>query len=309
MKIAIGIPTYNRDEVLINTIEQALNQKRPADEIIVIDQTKEHTADVKSKLDTWAKAGRITYAFQENPSLPAARNLALSITKCEAIIFIDDDVELPHNFVGQHEKNFLADPTLQAVAGGIDQRLGWPKKQRPNNWPQILDYCYFFLGSRERAENIANFPGGNHSIKVKKAIELGGYDERLRGVALREESDLALRLYSAGGKIIFDPDARLLHIAAPTGGCRKKNPLDMQAARSNLFFAMKHIGKIKLHFFNELWFSLRLGVLNKTNTKNPLFLVLCGINFLYLLLEIPVSLLLAKTTNRFGSTSKIRQSK
>jgi glycosyltransferase involved in cell wall biosynthesis len=299
MKIAIGIPSYDRDDVLISTINAALHQSRPADEVIVIDQTKDHTPEVKRKLGDWAKTGKILYEFQDRPSLPAARNLALSVTKCDLIIFIDDDVELPDDFVSKHERNFISDPTVQAVAGGLDQRLGWPSRKSPASWPRVLDYRYLFLGGRQRVEGIANFPGGNHCIKVQAAIALGGYDERLKGVALREESDLALRLYSAGGKIVFDPDARLLHLAAPTGGCRRKSPLDMAAARSNLFFAFKHLRKIKLQIFNEIWFSVRLGVLNKTNIKNPLYMALCGVHFIYLLVEIPVSILFGRTTARF----------
>ncbi|MGL4603036.1 MAG: glycosyltransferase family 2 protein, partial [Iodobacter sp.] len=271
MKIAIGIATYNRDDVLINTINECLGQSRKADQIIVIDQTEKHSDDVQSKLNELIADGIILYAFQAKPSLPSARNYALSLCTCDAIIFIDDDVNLPKNFVESHERNFIKDPDLHAVAGGIDQRLGWPKILRPLNWPKVLDYRYFKIGGKVRAENIANFHGANHCILVDKAIELGGYDERLYGVALREETDLALRLYQSGGKITFDPDARLLHLAVPTGGCRKKNPLDMNAARSNLFFAMKHISKLKLHFIKEFLFSIRLGVLNKTNIKNPMY--------------------------------------
>ncbi len=299
MRIAIGIPTYNRDEVLLNTIEQAIKQSRPADEIIVIDQTKNHTDEVKEKLDEWILSGKIFYKFQEQPSLPAARNFALSITQCEVIIFIDDDIELPNDFVKQHEKNFVNDPLIQAVAGGVDQLLGWPNKKRPSSWPHALDYCYFYLGGKKRVENIASFAGGNHCIRVETAIKLGGYDERIKGVALREESDMAMRIYANGGKIVFDPDARLLHLAAPTGGCRKKNPLDIQAARSNLFFVIKHISVIRSHFFYEFWFSLRLGVFNKKNVKNPIYLILGSLKFLYVLVEIPVLLLFGKTTKQF----------
>ncbi|MBI2478234.1 MAG: glycosyltransferase [Planctomycetia bacterium] len=40
--IAVGIPTYCRGEVLLDTLRQVLQQSPLADEIIVVDQTPEH---------------------------------------------------------------------------------------------------------------------------------------------------------------------------------------------------------------------------------------------------------------------------
>jgi GT2 family glycosyltransferase len=132
--------------------------------------------------------------------------------------------------------------------------------------------------------------GANHSLRVAKAIAAGGYDERLSGVALREETDLAMRLFASGGQIAFDPMARLLHLAVPTGGCRKTNRLDISAARSNLLFAVKHVTRLKRHWFRELWFSFRLGVMNKASLNNPVVLFITLLKFLWLFVEIPFTL-------------------
>ena len=48
LSVSVAIPTYNRERVLIDTIEHVLAQNPPADEVLVIDQTEEHepeTAD------------------------------------------------------------------------------------------------------------------------------------------------------------------------------------------------------------------------------------------------------------------------
>ena len=54
MSLSVVIPTYGRDEVLINTIEALLNLDFKADEILIIDQTENHslrTEDVHERLN------------------------------------------------------------------------------------------------------------------------------------------------------------------------------------------------------------------------------------------------------------------
>jgi GT2 family glycosyltransferase len=45
------------------------------------------------------------------------------------------------------------------------------------------------------------------------------FDERFRGSAVREESDLCLRLRQTGLQIWYDPEAYLVHLGEETGGC------------------------------------------------------------------------------------------
>ena len=61
----------------------------------------------------------------------------------------------------------------------------------------------------------------------KEAIEAaGGFDRRFGGSAFLEETDACLRVKHAGFRIRFDPEAVLIHLKDPTGGCRPKNPQD-----------------------------------------------------------------------------------
>src|SRR5262245_16399189 len=62
--------------------------------------------------------------------------------------------------------------------------------------------------------------GGNFSIKRDLALELGGFDENFVQVAYRFEAEFASRALSAGEKILFEPEASILHLKAPTGGTR-----------------------------------------------------------------------------------------
>ena len=58
-------------------------------------------------------------------------------------------------------------------------------------------------------------------MRRAELARLGGLDESLSvGAALYEETELALRFNSAGERCWFAPEAHLVHLAAPMGGCR-----------------------------------------------------------------------------------------
>lgn len=271
--IAIAIPTYNREQILIETIDQVFLLAPQPDEIIVVDQTPMHEPTVSKRLEEWQYQGKIKLVRQASPSLPAARNVALHTTRCDVVIFIDDDVLLPTRFVEAHKKNYSMSPDVSAVAGRVKQRLGWPQITRPLQWPRVLDYRFLNLDGDMRLERVANFIGCNHSVRVADVLSIGGYDESYRGSALREESDMALRLFLGGKRITFDPEAELYHLAAPSGGCRKRNLLDLSACGSVLRFSFKFRKVLGKHFYLEVWRALRIGVLNGTNAKNPHLLI------------------------------------
>lgn len=220
-----------------------LSQEPPADEVVVVDQTPEHYPDVQAKLEAWHAGGRIKWVRQSTPNLPMARNRAIHESSSDVIIFIDDDVVLVPGFVGHHRENYR-DPDVVAVAGGTVQPHGWAMLSRSRPWPLELDYLYIRLDRTERAERVGAFLGANHSVRRSAIEAIGGYDENYIGWAFREDADAALRLLAEGGRIVFDPLARLTHLAAPAGGCRVdrnvKRP-EWQTSFPASYFAFRHL--------------------------------------------------------------------
>jgi glycosyltransferase involved in cell wall biosynthesis len=267
LTVAVGVPTYNRGSVLLATLAQILALDRPPDEIIVVDQSDWYPEGVRERVEELGAAGVIRYIYQRAPNLPAARNRILAEARSDVVIFIDDDVELAPGFVTAHARNYY-DDTVWAVGGRVRQRLGWPRRWRPRRWRKELDYRFFNFEGTERRD-VGSFPGMNHSVRRRRVLELGGYDEGYTGVALREEGDLALRILEAGGRIVFEPDACLLHLSAPAGGCRVAQWGDMSAALCNLRFVRKHWRRLGWVSVLELWHTWRLGVLNREKMKKP----------------------------------------
>ena len=121
--ISVVIPTYGREAVLCNTIQNVLEQTYPAFELIIVDQTSSHepaTTDFLASLAANPQVSLYTVAWA---SLPAARNYAVERSHGDIILFLDDDVELPQGFLAAHAHNYQTQPEVGAVAGGPPCRI------------------------------------------------------------------------------------------------------------------------------------------------------------------------------------------
>ena len=264
LTIGVAIPTYLREEALRETLRGLRAQTRPPDEILVIDQNPASAAR--------AVPSGFRRLQLEAPNLPAARNLALRETGCEVLIFIDDDVALPPDFVAAHAHNYQ-DPAVDAVGGRVLQPVPPPLPVPARSGASLFDFECLDLASTERQTGIANFRGCNHSVRVRVLRELGGYDEGFIGWAFREDTDAAIRLWKAGRCIVFDPEAVLTHLALPTGGCRMQTwhpPVPgWMSAYPELRFLRKHFHP-GAYYLRMLWFhALRKYVLTRRNLKHP----------------------------------------
>jgi len=272
LAVTLAIPTYLREEILTATIAQVLAQSPPPDEVLIIDQTPEHGVDTSLRLQAWADAGAIRWLRQETPNLPRARNRALREATGDVVIFIDDDVVLDTGFVAQHASHY-ARRCVVAVAGRVVQANGWHYGRTPESWPRVFDYRHFRLDGIQRTEGIAVFPGGNHSVRRDTILGVGGYDENYIGWAYREDTDAAVRLWRAGGTIVFEPLASLLHLAAPMGGCRIKGrdtaKPEWMISFPASYFTIRHLLGTKEGWFDLLVGNVRRYALRRDNVLKP----------------------------------------
>src|SRR4051812_40375016 len=92
VRITAAIPTYRREEVLLDTLRALFNLDPPADEILVLDQTERHDRATAQQLQAWQNAGRIRWITLAPPSIPHAMNQGLLAARCEVVLFLDDDI-------------------------------------------------------------------------------------------------------------------------------------------------------------------------------------------------------------------------
>ena len=102
--VSVVIPTYNRGEVLCQTMALALAQDYPDFEVIVVDQSAAPPQAVLSFVRT-APTG-LRYFRLSTPNLPAARNFGVGQARGEIIVFIDDDVIVGPEYAAMHARNY-----------------------------------------------------------------------------------------------------------------------------------------------------------------------------------------------------------
>ena len=89
MKVSVIIPTYNRSSVLSRAIDSVLRQSFKDFELIVVDDGS--TDNTKELIEKYSD--QITYIYQDNKGVSAARNKGLEHAKGEWIAFLDSDDE------------------------------------------------------------------------------------------------------------------------------------------------------------------------------------------------------------------------
>lgn len=98
---SIIIPTYNRANLIVKTIDSVLNQNYSNFEIIIIDDgSTDHTKSVIESLEN----NKISYFKKENEERGAARNFGIKKAKGNYITFLDSDDLLLKNHLEEANK-------------------------------------------------------------------------------------------------------------------------------------------------------------------------------------------------------------
>jgi glycosyltransferase involved in cell wall biosynthesis len=180
------------------------------DELLVIDQTEEHEPGTQGRLEQLAASRRIRWFRQQQPSITKAMNRALLEAGREVVLFVDDDIRPEPSLVAAH-RTAHASRVKTLVAGRVIQP--WDGDGR-SSMATVTGFA------RTDPCVVAEFMGGNFSIRRKDALEIGGFDENFVQVAYRFEAEFAFRFRHAGGLIVFEPSAALYHLHEQRGGTR-----------------------------------------------------------------------------------------
>lgn len=210
LALTIAIPTYRREQILVDTIAHLLALPVAAAEILVLDQTEHHEIATRDALRRLADDGRIRWIRLPQPSIPRAMNTGLLEASHLVVLFVDDDIRPDAELVSAHMAAHARHPD-GLVAGRVIQP-----------WQEGIDFAAegpFHFASTHPAL-IGEFIGCNFSICKDVALRLGGFDENFVRVAYRFEAEFARRYTTDGRQIWFDPGACLHHLKELDGGTR-----------------------------------------------------------------------------------------
>lgn len=236
LSISVAIPTYNRGAIAADAIDRLLRLTPPPAEILLVDQTPRHSAEVEARLSAFAARNVIRWVRLGQPSIPRAMNEALRLATGDLVLFLDDDVVPVADLLAAHANAYSAG--IWAVAGQVLE-----PGQEPAHFDPPADPLEFRF-RHDTATDVRNVMAGNLSVDRVRAHAIGGFDENFVMVAYRFETDFALRIVAGGGRIRYEPRASVRHLKIASGGIRSwgdhKTSAHPAHSAGDYYFAIHH---------------------------------------------------------------------
>jgi glycosyltransferase involved in cell wall biosynthesis len=213
MKASIIIPTYNRSDVIIRSLETWTTQTLCSDdfEVIVVDNNSTDNSATLIK-DFIGNRSNFHYLKELKAGSTNARHAGAKLAQSELLIFADDDGLFNESCIEEILKVYQNNQSVDAVAGKID--IAWDTT--PPEW--IAPY-EFMLGKLNYGNKVLTgthlyLNGGLFSIKKSVFKELGGFNPDLVGDYLVGDGDtgLVIKLHQQKRLIGWTPYAIMQHL-------------------------------------------------------------------------------------------------
>jgi serine acetyltransferase/GT2 family glycosyltransferase len=241
---SVVIATHNRPESLKLLIGDLARQtvRRTDFEVIVVDD--ESPVPVPASIRGALLPGRFTLLRVPRGGPGAARNAGARAACGLVVIFVDDDMRLPPDFIEAHLAHFQPHFGPMVVLGNI----------QPD-----ADIAAMPLFERYHARQLARFQDGairgsvrprgvhlctgNVSMRLVDFMDVGGFDTSL---ARSEDRELGIRLEQRGCRFSFGQHAISMH------GSDHRDPAVWRGrnelyGRADLIIARKHPGRPGVH--------------------------------------------------------------
>lgn len=240
LRLSVCIVTYERPEFLRRCLAALRRSSAPAEQVVVVDASAREdrgvAADDSGVVYVWAPelAGWMT----------RSRNEALRWADGDVIAFLDDDVCV-HSGWAQAVRDGFADPTV-AAAGG--RTLNGLPGEEDSGEPigRYLPRGRLTSGFAQDAPSVVDVDhgiGANMAFRRSVLAELGGFRDDYPGTALREDTDMFLRVRSQGRRVVFLPDAVVDHLPAPhVVGQRFDTRYKLYGRRNHMVLLARHEG-------------------------------------------------------------------
>lgn len=202
ISLSLIIPTYNRGDLVADTIRSALDQTRPFDEIIVVDDGS--TDDTQSVLAQFGE--RIRVILCSNGGVQEARNIGMKAATGEYIVLCDSDDLLANDFVSAVAGWLEAHPDCDAVYTNLVKFTGSVMEPddfsgAPTNFmdgaKQDGDFFHDIPDLYQRLFTLHPFYISGCTIRKTLVDSLGGFDVRFKGIGA-EDGEFTLRVAVSG---------------------------------------------------------------------------------------------------------------
>lgn len=198
-KVTLGIPCYNEEDILSETLDSVEELDYNLDRILVLDDgSDDETASIAS-----AHPQVELLQHKSNRGRGTARNTILSATDTPLLAMIDADIRPRERWLSTLVETM--DATGASAVGGMVVEKG---EDPADKWRQIR------LGVNEfdKEGKVSHVAGGNVLFQTETIREVGGWPD----LQSTEDQEVCHRLNEEGYTIYYTPEAVVEHVGEDT---------------------------------------------------------------------------------------------
>ena len=261
MKISVAICTWNRSELLKQTLESLCDLNPPNSddwELIVVNNNS--TDDTQKVLESFLDRLPLKIVFQPTQGHSISRNTAIDHADGDYIVWTDNDVIVDPNWLVAYAEAFAKFPHASFFGGQIDPVF---ESGMPTWIEQNWEICKGGFATRQLGDDFIELDaetlpyGANFAVKCQTQQEFPYDDEFGRiGKSMRGEDEIAVlkRIVQNGHVGIWIPGAKLKHFV-PTDRSTEQYVKDYFIGQGQTNILQKKVAKNSAIAFAESWWN------------------------------------------------------
>jgi len=211
--VSVIVPAYRRPDHLRRCLHALLDQRAPAEQIVVVHRHDDH--EVRSVVDEFRHHATITAVTVDRPALARALHAGASAATGAIVAFTDDDA-CPHpSWVGTIRRRFQ--PLDVGAVGGRDVLVA----DDPPAYPEGRVGLVRWFGRVDGNHTLGT--GGPRTVHHLKGVNMAYRADvlripaNLRGVGAEVYNEVAMGLHvrAAHAEVVYDPELLVAHDLAP----------------------------------------------------------------------------------------------
>jgi len=232
LRVTVVVPTQGRPASLRGCLSALSLQTGPEPpEILVVDDGSDDAESVRAVVSEFAAARLIR---QERAGPAAARNRGAREARGELVCFTDDDCEPAPDWVAR---------LGGALTDGVDAAGGITRSGDPGDrFAEATEVITSYFLRRQLRPDAFFVPSNNLACRRRLVLELP-FDQRFLS-ASGEDRDWCARLLRAGGRLVVEPGAVVLHF--PSSGIASFWRQHLRYGRGAYRLARGHTPRVRL---------------------------------------------------------------